>query len=93
MTCFDVLFKEPGIPLVEDYHVTNIVFPTAWMDALPLLPAIGFHSSFARTHRVNFLSANIHLPHLRFDGTGLYAPGGAIGFHYGRGNKSCLLNL
>ncbi|GFO33584.1 pantetheinase [Plakobranchus ocellatus] len=87
ITCFDVLFKEPAIPLVEDYNVTNIVFPTAWMDALPLLPGIGFHSSFARTHHVNFLSANIHLPSFRFDGTGLYAPDGAIGFHYGRGDE------
>ena len=82
MTCFDVIFREPGIPLVEKYNVTNIAFPTAWMDALPLFPAIGFHSSFARAHRVNFLAANIHLPQIRFDGSGLYAPDGARGFHY-----------
>ncbi|GFS25188.1 pantetheinase [Elysia marginata] len=82
MTCFDIIFREPAIPLLEEYNVTNFAFPTAWMDALPLLPAIGFHSSFARAHGVNFLAANIHLPQKRFDGSGLYAPDGALAFHY-----------
>lgn len=82
ITCFDIIFKEPVISLVETYNVTNIAFPTAWMDILPLFPAIGFHSSFARAHGVNFLAANIHHPENRFDGSGLYAPDGALGFHY-----------
>ncbi|RUS91686.1 hypothetical protein EGW08_000512, partial [Elysia chlorotica] len=82
ITCFDIIFKQPVISLVEEFNVTNIAFPTAWMDALPLFPAIGFHSSFARAHGVNFLSANIHLPEFRFDGSGLYAPDGARAFHY-----------
>ena len=84
-TCFDVLFREPIIPLVEVFNVTVIAFPTAWMDALPLLPAIGFHSSFARAHSINFLSANIHLPEFKFDGSGLYASDGAHAFYYGSG--------
>lgn len=87
-TCFDVLFSEPIIPLVEDFNVSVIAFPTAWMDALPLLPAIGFHSSFARAHGVNFLAANIHLPLFKFDGSGLYAPDGARAFYYTKGTSA-----
>ena len=84
-TCFDVLFREPIIPLVELFNVSVVAFPTGWMDALPLLPAIGFHSSFGRAHGVNFLAANDHLPAFKFDGSGLYGPDGAHAFYYGTG--------
>ncbi|GFS04655.1 pantetheinase [Elysia marginata] len=83
-TCFDILFREPIVSLVEEFNVTIIAFPTAWMDALPLLPAIGFHSSFARAHGVNLLAANIQLPLFKFDGSGLYAPDGARAFYYSK---------
>ncbi|GFN96421.1 pantetheinase [Plakobranchus ocellatus] len=88
MTCFDVLFEEPGIPLVEKNNVTIFAFPTGWRDALPLLPALGFHSSFARALGVNFLAANLHLPEFGFDGSGLYAPDGAHAFYYGSGSHA-----
>ncbi|ESO89938.1 hypothetical protein LOTGIDRAFT_218395 [Lottia gigantea] len=81
-TCFDILFKEPAITLIEQFNVTNIVFPTAWMDALPLLSSIQFHSAFAEGMGVNFLSANIHLPHKRFHGSGIYTPNGPKNFYY-----------
>ncbi|XP_064624833.1 pantetheinase-like [Lineus longissimus] len=76
--CFDILFKEPIIDLVLKYNVTNIAFPTAWMDALPLLSAVGFHSGWARGMGVNFLSANIHRPKHRMAGSGIYSPEGVL---------------
>ncbi|CAL1531289.1 unnamed protein product [Lymnaea stagnalis] len=88
LVCFDVLFKEPGVPMVTENNISNIVFPTAWMDALPLLSALGFHSSFARGLGVNFLSADIHLPGSRFHGSGIYSPNGAEAFYYGAKNTS-----
>ncbi|KAK6177051.1 hypothetical protein SNE40_015236 [Patella caerulea] len=81
-TCFDILFEEPAITLIERYNVSNIVFPTAWMDALPLLSAIQFHSAFAQGMGVNFLAANIHVPNKRFHGSGIYTPGGPKKFYY-----------
>lgn len=81
-TCFDILFHDPAIQLIEKYNVTNIVFPTAWMDALPLLAAIEFHSAFAAGVGVNFLAANIHRPEKRFHGSGIYTPNGAVKFYY-----------
>ena len=68
--CFDVMFQDPAVIMVTKYNVTNIAFPTAWMDALPLLSAIGFHSSFARGLGVNFLAANLHMPGRRFQVSG-----------------------
>ncbi|KAL5014697.1 hypothetical protein ScPMuIL_008967 [Solemya velum] len=81
-TCFDILFREPPIPLIESYNVTSIVFPTGWMDALPLLAAIEFHSAFSVGLGVNFLSANLHIPLDRVHGSGIYTPDGGATYFY-----------
>ena len=81
-TCFDILFEDPPVTLVESYNITDIVFPTAWMDAGPFLTSIQFHSSFAVAHGVNFLAANIHRPAERFHGSGVYTPDGAAAYYY-----------
>ena len=75
--CFDVLFREPAVTLIEKFKVDHIVFPTAWFDQLPLFSAIGFHSSWARGMGVNYLGSNTHIPLLDSTGSGLYSPRGA----------------
>ena len=87
-TCFDILFKEPAITLVTKYNVTNVAFPTAWMDALPHLAAIQFHSAFAAGLGINLLGANIHLPVKRFHGSGIYTPTGAVSYYYNDKNSA-----
>ena len=82
MVCFDILFKNPAIELLKSHEVRNIVFPTAWMDALPILAAIQFHSAFAAGNNVNFLAANIQIPDRRFHGSGIYSPSGYLNFTY-----------
>ena len=81
-TCFDIMFREPPITLIERYGVGSVVFPTAWMDSLPLLAAVQFHSSFAVKMGVNFLAANIHLPVNRFHGSGIYTPDTNAVYYY-----------
>ncbi|XP_071109285.1 pantetheinase-like [Haliotis cracherodii] len=81
-TCFDIMFEKPAISLIEDLSVGNIVFPTAWIDALPLLAAVQFHSAFAMGMGVNVLAANIHRPGYRFHGSGIYTPDGAAVYYY-----------
>jgi pantetheine hydrolase len=81
-TCFDILFRSPAIDLLEKYGVTNVVFPTAWMDVLPFFPSVEFHSAFAAGMGVNFLAANIHYPTGRFHGSGIYTPDGAEAYYY-----------
>ena len=75
--CFDALFHDPAVPLVTQYKVDHIVFPTAWFDVLPLFAAIGFHGSWARGMEVNFLGANTHVPQFLNTGSGIYSPTGA----------------
>ena len=79
-TCFDILFYAPAVAAIEKEGIANIAFPTAWMDALPLLASVEFHSAFARGMGVNFLAANIHLPAHRFQGSGVYTPNGQAAF-------------
>lgn len=46
-TCFDIIFEEPAIGLVEKYNVTDFVFPTAWFSELPLyigMFGLSFHT-------------------------------------------------
>ncbi|XP_064611046.1 pantetheinase-like [Liolophura sinensis] len=80
-TCFDILFRSPSVDLIEKHNVDTVLFPTAWMDALPLLAAIEYHSAFAVMMQVNLLSANIHLPSLRFGGSGIFTPVGDAAFY------------
>ncbi|KAK2491879.1 hypothetical protein MC885_010712 [Smutsia gigantea] len=61
-TCFDTFFHVPAVTLVKDFHVDTIFFPTAWMNVLPHLSAIEFHSAWAMGMEVNFLASNLHNP-------------------------------
>ncbi|XP_052790023.1 pantetheinase-like isoform X2 [Mya arenaria] len=81
-TCFDILFEHPAIDLITKHNVTNIVFPTAWMDAAPFFNSIQFHSAFAAAHGINHLASNIHFPQYRFHGSGIYTPEGAAAYYY-----------
>ncbi|XP_076091711.1 pantetheinase-like [Mytilus galloprovincialis] len=90
-TCFDILFKTPAIDVLKLDGVGNVVFPTAWMDALPLLAGIQFHSAFAAGAKVNLLAANINLPKYRFHGSGIYSPTGYKAFHYSESHGGKLL--
>lgn len=59
-TCFDILFYEPAVVLVSKMQVDTVLFPTAWMNVLPFLTAVEFHSAWAMGMRVNVLAANTH---------------------------------
>ncbi|CAM4534273.1 unnamed protein product, partial [Lepidochelys olivacea] len=59
-TCTDILFHDPAVVLVSKLQVDTVLFPTAWMNTLPLLSACQFHSAWAMGMGVNFLSANTH---------------------------------
>lgn len=75
-TCFDLLFYDPAIVLGES--VSNIVFPTAWMDGLPTLISVGIQQGWSRALSVNFLAANQHFPPLKMTGSGIYSRGVAL---------------
>ncbi|XP_044534131.1 biotinidase [Gracilinanus agilis] len=80
-TCFDMLFFEPTVRLVTDFGVKHIVFPTAWMDQLPLLAGIELQQAFAVVFNVNVLAANLHHPHLGMTSSGIHTPHGSFWYH------------
>ena len=73
--CFDILFDEPSISLIEKWKLDSIAFPTAWVNVLPYFSAVPFHSSFAIAKSVNFIASNIHIPLIQATGSGIYTPG------------------
>ncbi|XP_061415975.1 pantetheinase-like [Lethenteron reissneri] len=81
-TCFDILFRAPAVQLVEEGAVDTVLFPTAWMNVLPHLSAVQFHSAWAMGMAVNMLAANTHNTTNRMTGSGIYSPDGARAYHY-----------
>ncbi|KAL8186533.1 UNVERIFIED_CONTAM: Pantetheinase [Gekko kuhli] len=81
-TCFDILFHDPAVTLVSKLKVDTIIFPTAWMNVLPHLTAIEFHSAWAMGMQVNLLSSNTHKTGINMTGSGIYAPDGSQAYHY-----------
>ncbi|NXX38208.1 VNN1 Pantetheinase, partial [Tricholaema leucomelas] len=81
-TCFDILFHEPAVVLVSKLQVDTVLFPTAWMNVLPFLTAVEFHSAWAMGMGVNLLAANTHNTNLSMTGSGIYAPDGARAYSY-----------
>ncbi|GAB6023861.1 Nitrilase, member 2 [Chamberlinius hualienensis] len=87
LTCFDLLWYEPTIQVVQDYKVDSLLFPTAWMDQLPYLTSIQAQAAWAFGLRVNLLAANLFLPQEGFMGSGLYSgQDGPVSYIYSSDN-------
>uniref|UniRef100_A0A2K5CT56 Biotinidase n=1 Tax=Aotus nancymaae TaxID=37293 RepID=A0A2K5CT56_AOTNA len=80
-TCFDILFFNPAVRLLRDYKVKHVVYPTAWMNQLPLLAAIEIQKAFAVAFGVNVLAANVHHPVLGMTGSGIHTPLKSFWYH------------
>lgn len=72
-TCFDILFKDPSVNLVEKDNVDTIVFPTWWYDEVPLLTSIQFQDAWSSTIKANFLASNILRRQIGSTGSGIYS--------------------
>ena len=81
-TCFDMLFFDPAIELVEKRGIRDIVFPTAWMDGFPILASVEYQQAWSRRTGVNLLAANQHHPIFNMVGSGIYSCGEAIKYVY-----------
>ncbi|KAM4856246.1 biotinidase isoform X1 [Urocitellus parryii] len=80
-TCFDILFFDPAVRLLRDPEVKHVVYPSAWMNQLPLLAAIEIQKAFAIAFGVNVLAANIHHPSLGMTGSGIHTPLKSFWYH------------
>nr|XP_033493845.1 biotinidase-like [Epinephelus lanceolatus] len=84
MICFDILFHDPTIVLVEK-DVRQLIYPTAWMNQLPLLDTIQFQRAFSLGANVTLLAANIRSDRLIMTGSGIYTPFSATYYHAQKG--------
>ena len=73
IVCFDILFKEPAVDLVQVHNVTNILMPTAWRSILPEMSGIGYHESWAVRMGVNLMTSELHVPAAGFAGSGIFS--------------------
>ncbi|KAM4725043.1 biotinidase-like [Anableps anableps] len=85
MICFDILFHDPTVALVK-MGVRQLVFPTAWMNELPLLDSVQFHRAFSLGANVTVLSANTRNDRLIMTGSGIYTPFSATYHHAIKGD-------
>ncbi|XP_040206380.1 pantetheinase-like [Rana temporaria] len=85
--CFDLLFYNPAVALVVEHNVDTILFPTAWMNLLPHLTAVEFHSAWAMGMGVNLLSANTHNTSMRMTGSGIFSPDKVVPYFYNMENE------
>lgn len=83
--CFDILFREPTIQLVEK-GVRQLIFPAAWMNQLPLLDLIQFQRAFSLGNNVTLLGASIRSDPLIMTGSGIYTPFSATYHHAAKGD-------
>uniref|UniRef100_I3JXQ3 Biotinidase n=1 Tax=Oreochromis niloticus TaxID=8128 RepID=I3JXQ3_ORENI len=83
--CFDILFHDPAVVLVE-MGVRQLIFPTAWMNTLPLLDSVQFHSAFSLGANVTLLAANLRNDRLIMKGSGIYTPFSATYHHAWKGD-------
>ena len=81
-TCFDMLFHDPAITLIEKYGIRNIAFPTAWMDGFPILASVEYQQAWSRLTCVNLLAANQHQPLADMVGSGIYSCGEPLAYIY-----------
>uniref|UniRef100_A0A3Q3GMY3 Biotinidase n=1 Tax=Labrus bergylta TaxID=56723 RepID=A0A3Q3GMY3_9LABR len=85
ITCFDILFHKPTIALVEK-GVRQLIFPTAWMNLLPLLDSVQFHRALSLGANITLLAANLRNDRLNMRGSGIYTPFSATYHHAQRGD-------
>ncbi len=62
------------------------MFPTAWMNLLPLLDSVQFQQGFSLGANVSLLAANTRHDKLDMRGSGIYTPFSAVYHHSQRGD-------
>lgn len=70
-TCFDIIYRDPAIDLVEDFHIDTAILPTWWFDEIPILSSIQFQDGWSATTGVNLLASNILKPSLGSTGSSI----------------------
>ncbi|CAB1320661.1 unnamed protein product [Coregonus sp. 'balchen'] len=80
-TCFDILFHDPTVRLLEQEGIRQMVYPTAWINTLPLLTAVQFQRAVSLGANVTLLAANLRHDSKAMTGSGIFTPSTSIYHH------------
>ncbi|KAI1286455.1 Pantetheinase [Halotydeus destructor] len=81
--CFDLIFRNPAVPLVEQYGVDTMILSTHWFDKQPFLMAHQYQQSWSFSNQVNVIASNRKQMSAGTTGSGIYAgQRGAITFEH-----------
>ncbi|CAH1403169.1 unnamed protein product [Nezara viridula] len=72
-TCFDIIFKEPALTLVQKYNVTDMIITEHWFSELPFLTAIQEQAAWSYATNANLLASGINDIIRGSTGSGVYA--------------------
>uniref|UniRef100_A0A146LGU5 Vanin-like protein 2 n=1 Tax=Lygus hesperus TaxID=30085 RepID=A0A146LGU5_LYGHE len=70
--CFDILFKEPTLVLINKYNVTDFIFSSHWFSELPFLTSVQRQWSWAVGNDVNLISAGVNNVTSGSSGSGIF---------------------
>ncbi|KAF5285196.1 hypothetical protein FQR65_LT13311 [Abscondita terminalis] len=70
--CFDILFKEPALELIQKHNVTHIIFSTMWFSELPFLTALQAQQQWSYAVNATFLSSGCNSPKVGSGGSGFF---------------------
>ncbi|XP_064873961.1 biotinidase-like [Oncorhynchus nerka] len=79
-TCFDILFHDPTVRLLEK-GIRQMIFPTAWMNLLPLLTAVQIQRAVSLGANVTLLAANLRHDSKAMTGSGIFTPSTSLYHH------------
>lgn len=40
LTCFDIIFKNPGVDMAREHNISQFIFTSAWFSQMPFLTGI-----------------------------------------------------
>ncbi|KAK6644954.1 hypothetical protein RUM43_001230 [Polyplax serrata] len=70
--CFDILFQEPTLVLVNRYKITDFLFTSQWFSELPFLTALQAQRGWAEANDVNLLASGYNDPRRGSTGSGIF---------------------
>jgi len=79
--CFDSIWPEPQLALLNNYKVTDILFPTYWVNFSPIITATEMQQAWSSHNGVNLLASNIGISY-ESSGSGIYSNGQILASYY-----------
>ncbi|CAG9854266.1 unnamed protein product [Phyllotreta striolata] len=92
-TCFDIVYYDPAIRILNNPSVTDVIFPTAWLSILPFFHSLTVQFGYSLANKVNLLAANINNVKYGVGGSGIYGGNGSVLSYYISGNAGSKLQI